>query len=73
MIKDNIQASWIVLSLVWAVGWLSAGGARWAQAKRARFFHLSLIAIAFLLLFSTQIRVGVLATRVVPSANWVPL
>jgi protein-S-isoprenylcysteine O-methyltransferase Ste14 len=67
-----IQVSWILVGLVWAFGWFSAKGTRRAQATRSRFFHLELITTAFLLLFSVQLRVGVLAARVVPTADWVP-
>jgi protein-S-isoprenylcysteine O-methyltransferase Ste14 len=64
-----IHAAWLTLGLVWVVAAMAVKRTVRAEPLDSRAGHLITFAVAFTLLFSSRLRIGPLAWRVVPSSE----
>ncbi len=64
--QHAILYPWVALAFVWAVTAVTAKKAAYREARSSRVSHILFMAAAFALLFRPDVRVGVLATRIVP-------
>ena len=65
----GIQAAWISVGLVWAAAALSVKRTVRAEPLDSRAGHTLTFALAFTLLFSSGLRIRLLAWRVVPPSE----
>jgi protein-S-isoprenylcysteine O-methyltransferase Ste14 len=67
-INTLIQGIWIIVGIIWLIGSLTSKSTKRQEPSLSRAFHLMLLIIASLLLFTSVLRIGPLGLRVVPES-----
>lgn len=63
-----VDAAWVVVGMVWLIAAVGTKRTAQAQSSGSRLLHISLVAAAFVLLFSSNSALGPLAWRFVPDS-----
>jgi len=64
--------AWYVCAGYWAIGFLKLKPVKTAQPAAQRLAHVSLLCLAFYLVFAQRARFGVLAQRFLPESGGIP-
>jgi protein-S-isoprenylcysteine O-methyltransferase Ste14 len=62
---------WVLVGICWLVGALRSKPVARRQQWQSRVFHITIMAVALVLLFSSSARIGVLAERFLPESSWI--
>ena len=68
-VSGAIQAVWVTVGIVWAIGAFVTKTTKRMEAPGPRSVHIALVAAAFFLLFSTRARLGPLVWRFMPESH----
>lgn len=66
--EQAVVYPWLALAFVWAITAIKSKRTAYREPLPSRLFHILFMAGVFALLFRPDVRVGVLAARVVPSS-----